>query len=98
MCGACGRPHDPDGALVAGPRRRAAVAAAATRLVRAPAADGPGRGGGVRVRAVPGGWTVTAPTGRGTVARTLGQLVDALHAGDRAAVRDALLAAAAAVR
>lgn len=67
MCGACGSPRDPDGARVAGPRRRAAVA----RAVQA------GRAGLV-VRAVPGGWTVAARTGRTRVARTLDELLDAV--------------------
>lgn len=63
MCGACGGPPpDPHGALVAGPRRRAAVA----RLVGGP---------GVTVRAVSGGWTVASRTGATTVCRTLTALL-----------------------
>jgi hypothetical protein len=65
MCGACGGPPpDPAGALVAGPRRRAAVA-------RAVASACPG----LTVRAVPGAWTVSTRTGRTTVCRTLDALV-----------------------
>lgn len=65
MCGACGGPPpDPHGALVAGPRRRAAVAL----LVGSP---------GLSVRAVPGGWTVARRTGATTVCRTLAALLAA---------------------
>ena len=84
MCGACGRPHDPDGARVSGPRRRAAVA----RAVQAARA-------GLVVRAVPGGWTVATRTGRVRVARTLDELLDAVApAGQRAGIRERALTAA----
>lgn len=67
MCGACGGPPpDPDGAKVAGPRRRAAVA----RVVGA-------RCPTLRVRAIPGGWTVATRTGATTVCRTLAALLAA---------------------
>ncbi|RZT88612.1 hypothetical protein EV383_5556 [Pseudonocardia sediminis] len=67
MCGGCGGPPpDPDGARVAGPRRRAAVA----RAVNAARGDS-------AVRAIPGGWTVSGRTGRVTVARTLDELLTA---------------------
>jgi hypothetical protein len=87
MCGACGRPHDPDGARVAGPRRRAAVA----RAVQ-------GVGSGLVVRAMPGGWTIATRTGRTRVARTLDELLDVVAASgtDRDGVRQRALAAAAA--
>ena len=76
MCGACGGgPPDPAGALVAGPRRRTAVA-------RAVAAANPK----LIVRAVPGGWTVSTRTGRTTVCRTLHELVSAAAAYGRPAV------------
>jgi hypothetical protein len=82
MCGGCGgAPLDPDAALVAGPRRRAAVAAAAQEL--APA---------LRVRAVPGGWTVATRTGRTHVHRTLAGLVTAVAAPDaRSATHEHLI-------
>jgi hypothetical protein len=68
MCGACGGPPpDPAGALVAGPVRRAAVARAVGAACPA-----------VRVRAIPGGWTVATRTGRTTVCRTLDALVGAV--------------------
>jgi hypothetical protein len=83
MCGACGAPPpDPAGALVAGPRRRAAVA-------RVVAAECPG----VTVRAVPGGWTVATRTGRTTVCRTLDALVAAAAPHAPRAVLDAVRAA-----
>lgn len=63
MCGACGAaPPDPHGAMVAGPRRRAAVA----RLLGRP---------GLTVRTVPGGWTVAKRTGATTVCRTVDALL-----------------------
>jgi hypothetical protein len=69
MCGACGGgPHDPMAPLIAGPRRRAAISAAAARLVP-----------GVRIRAVERAWTVADRTGRVTVCRTFDQLLDALR-------------------
>ncbi len=75
MCGGCGgAPLDPDAALVAGPRRRAAVAAAAQEL--APA---------LRVRVIPGGWTVATRTGRTHVHRTLAALAAAVAAPDAGA-------------
>ena len=84
MCGACGGPPpDPDGARVAGPRRRAAVAMA-VQSARA----------GLVVRAVPGGWTVATRTGRTRVARTLDELITAAADGDRSALRERALAAA----
>ena len=85
MCGACGGPPpDPDGARVAGPRRRAAVA----RAVQA-------AGSGLVVRAVPGGWTVSTRTGATRVARTLDELLDAAGpARDRDGLRARALAAA----
>lgn len=77
MCGACGGPPpDPAGALVAGPRRRAAVA-------RAVGAACPG----VTVRAVPGGWTVATRTGRTTVCGTVAALVAAVAPHARASGR-----------
>jgi hypothetical protein len=89
MCGGCGgAPLDPEGALVAGPRGRAAAAAAAQEL--APA---------LRVRAVPGGWTVATRTGRTRVLRTLAELVAAVAVPDaRPAVRARLLQAAEGAR
>lgn len=88
MCGACGGlPPDPVGARVAGPRRRAAVARQVESLSR-----------GLRVRAVPGGWTVSERTGRVAVARTLDELLAAgVPARERGAMRTAALAAADAV-
>jgi len=84
MCGACGGgPPDPDGALVAGPRRRAEVA----RLVG-------GRYPALTVRAVPGGWTVATRTGRATVHRTLTDLLAAAPAVDRAGLRAVIVARA----
>ncbi len=85
MCGACGGPPpDPDGARVAGPRRRAAVARAVQDART-----------GLVVRAVPGGWTVATRTGRTRVARTLDELLAAAAPdGDRAGLRDRALAAA----
>jgi len=82
MCGGCGgAPLDPDAASVSGPRRRAAVAAAAQEL--APA---------LRVRVVPGGWTVANRTGRTHVHRTLAALVAAVAAPDaRAAAHERLI-------
>jgi len=75
MCGGCGgAPLDPAAALVAGPRRRAAVAVAAQEL--APA---------LRVRAVPGGWTVATRTGRTHVHRTLAALAAAVAGSEAAA-------------
>ncbi|MBW0105343.1 hypothetical protein [Pseudonocardia sp. KRD291] len=92
MCGACGgAPPDPFGARVAGPRRRAAVA----RVVDA-------RLPNARVRAVPGGWTVSGRTGRVRVCRTLDELIGAAApgldtAGDGEPLRNAVLDAADAV-
>jgi len=69
MCGGCGgAPPDPYGDLVAGPLRRALVARTVERSVRA-----------LGVRAVPGGWTVSRPTGGATVCRTLDALLDAVQ-------------------
>jgi hypothetical protein len=69
MCGGCGGgPHDPMQARISGPRRRAAVAASAARLRP-----------GLTVRVAERAWTVTDRTGRVTLCRTFGQLLDALH-------------------
>jgi hypothetical protein len=54
-------------AQVAGPRRRAAIAAAATRLNPR-----------LRIRVAERAWTVAERTGRVTVCRTFGELLDAL--------------------
>ena len=68
MCGACGAgPDEPMAALVAGPRRRTAIAAAATRLSPR-----------LRIRVAPRAWTVAERTGRVTVCRTFGELLDVL--------------------
>jgi hypothetical protein len=69
MCGGCGgAPPDQYGDLVAGPLRRALVARTVGRSVPA-----------LAVRAVPGGWTVSRPTGGATVCRTLDGLLDAVQ-------------------
>ncbi|KAA0096030.1 hypothetical protein CIW49_21050 [Mycolicibacterium sp. P1-18] len=75
-------------AFVSGPRRRTAIAVAATRRAR-----------GVRVRVVDRAWTVAQPTGRVTVCRTFDQLLDELtgRGVDRGELRSALLAAAGSV-
>ncbi|CDO08778.1 hypothetical protein C1S82_15380 [Mycolicibacterium cosmeticum] len=89
MCGGCGGgPHDPMAARISGPRRRAAVAATAARLRP-----------GLTVRVAERAWTVTDRTGRVTVCRTFGQLVDALHRHGvaRTVAQTRLLDAAAAV-
>ena len=86
MCGACGAgPPDDMAAFVSGPRRRAAIAAAATRHAR-----------GLRIRVVDRAWTVAQPTGKVTVCRTFDQLLDELtgRGVDRPALRSALLDAA----
>jgi hypothetical protein len=68
MCGACGAgPDEPMAALVAGPRRRAAIAEAATRLSPR-----------LRVRVAARAWTVAERTGRVTVCRTFEELIDVL--------------------
>ena len=88
MCGACGAgPDEPMAAQVAGPRRRAAIAAAATRLSPR-----------LRIRVAERAWTVAERTGRVTVCRTFGELLDALgRAGiPRAVAEPDLLEAAAA--
>jgi hypothetical protein len=88
MCGACGvGPDEPMAAQVAGPRRRAAIAAAATRLSPR-----------LRIRVAERAWTVAERTGRVTVCRTFGELLDALgRAGiPRAVAEPDLLEAAAA--
>jgi hypothetical protein len=74
-------------AQVAGPRRRAAIAAAATRLSPR-----------LRIRVAERAWTVAERTGRVTVCRTFGELLDALgRAGiPRAVAEPDLLEAAAA--
>lgn len=86
MCGGCaGGPHDEMAGLVAGPRRRAAVAAAAAN-----------QAGGLRVRVVDRAWTVSERTGRVTVCRTVDQLLDVLERRgvDRTGARTALVDAA----
>lgn len=87
MCGACGAgPDEPMAALVAGPRRRAAIAAAATRLSPR-----------LRVRVAARAWTVAERTGRVTVCRTFAELLDALgRSGVPRAVAEADLLGAAA--
>jgi hypothetical protein len=74
-------------ALVAGPRRRAAIASAATRLNPR-----------LRIRVAARAWTVAERTGRVTVCRTFGELLDVLaRFGVPRAVAEAdLLGAAAA--
>jgi hypothetical protein len=74
-------------AQVAGPRRRAAIAAAATRLSPR-----------LRVRVAERAWTVAERTGRVTVCRTFGDLLDALgrSGSPRAVAETDLLDAAAA--
>ncbi|WP_142271385.1 hypothetical protein [Mycobacterium sp. AT1] len=73
---------------MSGPRRRAAIAAAATRHAR-----------GVRVRVVDRAWTVARPTGKVTVCRTFDQLLDELtgRCVDRRVLRSVLLDAAGSV-
>ncbi|KAA0081637.1 hypothetical protein CIW52_17920 [Mycolicibacterium sp. P9-64] len=88
MCGACGAgPDEPLAALVAGPRRRAAIAAAATRL-----------GPRLRVRVAARAWTVAERTGRVTVCRTFDELLDVLARSGvpRTVAESDLLSAAAA--
>ncbi|WP_457145569.1 hypothetical protein [Mycobacterium sp. URHB0021] len=72
-------------AQVAGPRRRAAIAAAATRLSP-----------GLRIRVAERMWTVAERTGRVTVCRTFGDLLDVLGGFGipRAVAEPELLAAA----
>jgi hypothetical protein len=85
MCGACGAgPNEP---MVAGPRRRAAIAAAATRLSPR-----------LRIRVAARAWTVAERTGRVTVCRTFGELLDVLARSGvpRAVAEPDLLDAAAA--
>jgi len=74
-------------ALVAGPRRRAAIAAAATRLSPR-----------LRVRVAERAWTVAERTGRVTVCRTFDDLLDVLGRFGvlRAVAEPDLLGAAAA--
>jgi hypothetical protein len=87
MCGACGAgPDEPMAAQVTGPRRRAAIAAAATRLTPR-----------LRIRVAERAWTVAERTGRVTVCRTFGELLDVLrrHGVPRAVAEPDLLAAAA---
>jgi hypothetical protein len=89
MCGACGAgPDEPMAAHVAGPRRRAAIAAAATRLSPQ-----------LRIRVAERAWTVAERTGRVTVCRTFGDLLDALGRSGvpRAVAEPDLLDAAAAI-
>jgi hypothetical protein len=86
MCGGCGTgSFDELGSVVAGPRRRAAVAAAATTLVR-----------GLRVRVADRAWTVSERTGKVTVCRTVEDLVDVIerHGVERSGARTALVHAA----
>jgi len=65
MCGGCGgAPLDRSAELVSGPRRRSAVARRlSTTMPRS------------QVRAIPSGWTVSAPTGLTVVCRTYDELV-----------------------
>ncbi|BBY27503.1 hypothetical protein [Mycolicibacterium sediminis] len=89
MCGACGAgPHDEMGALISGPRRRAAIAAEAGRHARRH-----------RIRVSGRAWTVSGSTGKVDVCRTFDDLVDVLgRTGlDRATLRSALLDAAGSV-
>jgi hypothetical protein len=74
--------------LVSGPRRRAAVAAAAARQLP-----------GMRIRVVERAWTVTDRTGRVTVCRTFDQLLEVLRRRGvpRAVAEPRLLDAAASV-
>jgi hypothetical protein len=74
-------------AQVAGPRRRAAIAAAATRLSPR-----------LRIRVASRAWTVAERTGRVTVCRTFGELLDVLARSGvpRAVAESDLLGAAAA--
>jgi hypothetical protein len=74
-------------AQVAGPRRRAAIAAAATRLSPR-----------LRIRVASRAWTVAERTGRVTVCRTFGELLDVLARSGvpRAVAEPDLLGAAAA--
>ena len=77
-------------ALVAGPRRRAAIASAATRLSPR-----------LRIRVAERAWTVAERTGRVTVCRTFDDLLDVLgRFGVQRAVAepDLLSAAEAAAR
>ncbi|GAB3192741.1 hypothetical protein GCM10027261_06240 [Geodermatophilus arenarius] len=78
MCGACGPGPAEDWAspVLGSPAARSAAAA----VVGAAAPRG------VRVRAVPGGWTVARPTGGTTVAGTLTRLVEAAAADPGAEV------------
>ena len=88
MCGACGAPPDePMAALVSGPRRRIAIAAAATRLCPR-----------LRIRVAARAWTVAERTGRVTVCRTFAELLDVLAGSgvSRAVAEPDLLRAAAA--
>jgi hypothetical protein len=74
--------------LVSGPRRRAAVAAAAARQLP-----------GMRIRVVERAWTVTDRTGRVTVCRTFDQLLEVSRRRGvpRAVAEPRLLDAAASV-
>ncbi|MBB5161416.1 hypothetical protein [Mycobacterium sp. AZCC_0083] len=74
-------------AQVAGPRRRAAIAAAATQLSPR-----------LRIRVASRAWTVAERTGRVTVCRTFGELLDVLARSGvpRAVAEPDLLGAAAA--
>lgn len=88
MCGACGAgPDEPMAALVAGPRRRAAIASAATRLSPR-----------LRIRVAARAWTVAEHNGRVTVCRTFEELLDVLgrFGVPRAVAEPDLLGAAAA--
>lgn len=70
MCGGCaGAPPDWAAELVAGPRRRSAVA---RRMSAMMSRD--------RVAAIPSGWTVSAPTGSTVVCRTYDELVAVVSA------------------
>lgn len=70
MCGGCaGAPPDWAAELVAGPRRRAAVARRMSTMLSRD-----------RVAAIPSGWTVSAPTGSTVVCRTYDELVAVVSA------------------
>src|SRR5438067_1733939 len=89
MCGACGAgPDEPMATLVAGPRRRAAIAMAATQISPR-----------LRIRPAARAWTVAERTGRVTVCRTFEELLDVLErfGVPRTVAQPDLLEAAAAV-
>jgi hypothetical protein len=75
--------------FVSGPRRRAAIAAAAADHAR-----------NLRIRVIDRAWTVAEPTGKVTVCRTFEQLLDVLDRRglERSALRSVLLDAAGSTR